>query len=363
MNDRSSSPAPVGGANALDIFIRIVLLGGLLAWCALLLAPFTSILIRAVIIAVAVQPFSAWLARKLGGRLALAATLIVLAGVALVAVPGYFIGESLVSTVQEVRAHIAADDLHVPQLPPDWHSGMGLKKLIADRWPANDGAFADMLRDHMTEVRDVAVYVLRALGGFSIDALMFIASIVVAGFLLANARKGGEAVERFLGRAMGEHGTAIVGLAAGTIRNVAKGILGVALIQAAMLALGLFIAGVPAAGLLTVVGLMLAIVQIGVGPVAIGVIVYAWAAMGTLPATLLTAWMVITQLSDNILKPILLGRGASVPTVVVFLGAIGGFLLSGIIGLFTGAVVLSIGYRLMQGWIGVAEAPSSGEAG
>jgi len=178
MNDRSSSPAPVGGANALDIFIRIVLLGGLLAWCALLLAPFTSILIRAVIIAVAVQPFSAWLARKLGGRLALAATLIVLAGVALVAVPGYFIGESLVSTVQEVRAHIAADDLHVPQLPPDWHSGMGLKKLIADRWPANDGAFADMLRDHMTEVRDVAVYVLRALGGFSIDALMFIASIV-----------------------------------------------------------------------------------------------------------------------------------------------------------------------------------------
>lgn len=346
-------------AQALDVFIRIVLLGSLLVWCALILAPFTSILLWAVIMAVALHPFCAWLAAKLGGRRGLAATLLVLVGVGLVAVPGYFIGESLVSTVQEVRTHIAADDLHVPQLPADWHSGTGLKRLIADRWPANDGAFADMLRDHMTEVRDAAVYVLRALGGFSVDALKFIASIVVAGFLLANARQGGEAAERFLSRAMGEHGAAIVGLAAGTIRNVAKGILGVALIQSAMLALGLFIAGVPAAGLLTVVGLMLAIVQIGVGPVAIGVIVYAWAAMGTLPATLLTVWMVITQLSDNILKPILLGRGASVPTAVVFLGAIGGFLLSGIIGLFTGAVMLSIGYRLMQGWIGAVEKPAA----
>jgi predicted PurR-regulated permease PerM len=92
-------------------------------------------------------------------------------------------------------------------------------------------------------------------------------------------------------------------------------------------------------------------VQIGVGPIGIGVIIYAWASMGTLPAALLTIWMVVVMISDNILKPLLLGRGAAVPTLVIFLGAIGGFILSGFIGLFTGAVVLSIGYRLMIEWM------------
>jgi predicted PurR-regulated permease PerM len=95
----------------------------------------------------------------------------------------------------------------------------------------------------------------------------------------------------------------------------------------------------------------LCIVQIGVGPIAIGVLIYAWATMGTLPAALLTVWLVITMVSDNVLKPLLLGRGAAVPTLVIFLGAIGGFILSGFIGLFTGAVVLSIGYRLMMEWM------------
>jgi predicted PurR-regulated permease PerM len=135
------------------------------------------------------------------------------------------------------------------------------------------------------------------------------------------------------------------------VRNVAKGILGVALIQTTMLALGLFIAGVPAAGLLTVVGLALAVVQIGVGPVVLGVIVYAFAEMDTVPAIVLTIWLILTTLVDNVLKPILMGRGSTVPTLVIFLGAIGGFMLSGIIGLFTGAVVLSIGYRLALAWM------------
>ncbi len=118
-----------------------------------------------------------------------------------------------------------------------------------------------------------------------------------------------------------------------------------------MFAAGVFIAGIPAAGFLTIAALLLCIVQIGVGPIAIGVLIYAWASMDTLPAALLTVWMVVVMISDNILKPLLLGRGAAVPTLVIFLGAIGGFILSGFIGLFTGAVVLSIGYRLMMGWM------------
>jgi predicted PurR-regulated permease PerM len=338
-------------AIAVDTFIRLVLLGGLLTWCILILAPFTTILLWAVILAVALYPLFAIVTRWVGGRRAMASALIVILGLATIGVPGYFTGRSLVGSLQEIRGHLSSDELHVPQLPADWYTGGGLRGLIASKWPKSDGAFAQMLRENMDMVKEVAKKVVTGLASFTVDLLKLVISFVAAGVLLAYAREGGQAVERFLDRVMGRNGKAMVDLAAGTVRQVAKGILGVALLQTVMFALGVFIAGVPAAGFLTVATLLLCIVQIGVGPVAIGVIVYAWASMGTLPAVLLTAWMVIVMVSDNILKPLLLGRGAAVPTLVIFLGAIGGFILSGFIGLFTGAVVLSIGYRLLQEWM------------
>ena len=289
--------------------------------------------------------------------LRVAASAIVLLGVSLIATPAYFTGKSLVGTLTTVRQHLGEETVRVPQLPVEWSQGTGLRRTIADQWPSDDGELATFVRAHSAEVKAGAKQLLRALGGFTVTTLMFIAAFVIAGFMMANAKVGGEVAERFLSRAMGAHGASMVDLTTSTIRNVAKGILGVALIQTAMFAAGVFIAGVPAAGLLCIIALMLCIVQIGVAPVAIGVMIYAFAAMNTGPAIMLTVWLVITMISDNILKPILLGRGAAVPTAVIFLEAIGGFILSGIIGLFTGAVVLSIGYRLMVGWMAGGEEP------
>jgi len=351
MKEQDVPPTVQQPSKSVDTFIRLILLGGLLLWCAMILAPFTTILLWSVILAVALYPFFTTLARWMGGRGAWAATLLVLVGVSMIAVPGYFTAGSLVDTVKEVRQHMGGETLTIPQLPVEWTTGTGLRRTIADQWPTDNGELGAMVQAHTAEIRTFGATLLGALAGFSITLLMFIAAIIIAGVLLATAKQSGAGAERFLSRALGKNGANMLNLAAGTVRSVAKGILGVALIQTAMLALGLFIAGVPAAGVLTLVGLMLAIVQIGVGPVAIGVIIYAWATMPTMPAALLTIWLVITLVSDNILKPLLLGRGASVPTVVIFLGAIGGFILSGIIGLFTGAVVLSIGYTLMQVWM------------
>ncbi|MBL8002082.1 MAG: AI-2E family transporter [Flavobacteriales bacterium] len=342
-------------AIAIDTFIRLILLGGLLTWCVLILAPFTTILVWSVILSVALYPLFSAMTRWMGGRKGLAATALVLVGLTCIAVPGYFTGQSLVSSLQALRAHLTADELHVPQLPPEWYTGTGLKKIIADRWPASDGAVAAMVRDHADQVKDIALRLVKGLASFTVDLLKLIIAFVAAGVMLAFAREGGQAAERFLDRVMGRNGKAMVDLAAGTVRQVAKGILGVAVLQSAMFAAGVFIAGVPAAGFLTIAALLLCIVQIGVGPIGIGVIIYAWASMTTLPAVLLTIWMLVVMISDNILKPLLLGRGAAVPTLVIFLGAIGGFILSGFIGLFTGAVVLSIGYRLMMSWMAGVE--------
>lgn len=348
MNQNGSS------TSAIDTFIRLLLFGGLLLWCLLILAPFASILLWAVILAVALEPFHAMIARWFGGRKGWAATVLVLIGLVVIVLPGYFIGDSLVASVATVRSYLGEHGLHVPQLPAEWYTSDGLRGFIADRWPRTDGAFADLVRDHAEQLKGVLGYVLGMLASFFGDLAMMLLSIIVMGVMLAYAKAGGEAIERFLGRAIGASGPGMVNLAGKTVRNVAKGILGVALIQTAMVALGVFIGGVPGAGLLTVIALLLCIVQIGAGPVGIGVIIYAWAAMDTLPAILLTVWMLITLVSDNVLKPLLLGRGASVPMLVIFLGAIGGFMLSGFIGLFTGAVVLSIGYVLMQSWMGPA---------
>lgn len=349
--ERSNGPVARPPAKPVDTFLRLVLLGGLLLWCVLILAPFTTILLWAVILSVTLFPLYGTVSRWLGGRGAWAAALIVVVGVSCIAVPGYFLGKSLMGSVGAAKAHFSADELEVPQLPAEWYAEGGLRGVIASKWPTSDGAFAALVKDHADDIKGVAKSILRGLAGFAKSMLLLIIAIIVAGVLFIQAESGSRMMESLLDRLMGGNGAAMVELAAGTIRQVAKGILGVAVLQAALFALGVFVAGIPAAGLLTMIALMLCIIQLGAGPIAIPVLIYAWATMEPLPATLLTIWMVAVMISDNILKPILLGRGASVPTLVIFLGAIGGFILSGFIGLFTGAVVLSIGYRLADGWM------------
>ena len=136
-----------------------------------------------------------------------------------------------------------------------------------------------------------------------------------------------------------------------TIRSVARGILGVALIQSLLAGLGFLVIGVPAAGLWALLCLLLAVVQIGILPVLIPVLVYVFSTADTLPAVMFLLWSIFVGGLDNVLKPILLGRGVNVPMAVIFVGAIGGFLLSGIIGLFVGSVILVLGYQVFLVWL------------
>ena len=147
------------------------------------------------------------------------------------------------------------------------------------------------------------------------------------------------------------HGLQMINDAEVTIRNVSRGILGVSFIQAVMLGVGFLLAGIPGAGLWAMLAFFLAIIQIGVGPiVAIGLI-YAFLKLSMFIAIPLAVWCGVIFMIDNVLKPIMLGKGAPVPMVVIFLGAIGGFISFGIIGLFVGAVVLSLGYNLFIIWL------------
>jgi predicted PurR-regulated permease PerM len=140
-------------------------------------------------------------------------------------------------------------------------------------------------------------------------------------------------------------------MAGATIRSVAQGVLGVAIIQAILAGIGLLAIGVPYAGIWTLLVLLLAIMQVPTILVLGPIMLYVFSVEATLPAVLFMIWGLLVGFSDNVLKPLLLGRGLDVPMLVILMGAIGGMIFSGIIGLFVGAVVLSVGYRLFTAWL------------
>jgi len=151
-------------------------------------------------------------------------------------------------------------------------------------------------------------------------------------------------------RLFGENGPEFEELAVATIRSVTSGIIGVALIQSVFAALGFLFAGLPGVGLWALIFLFAAVLQVG-ALVLVPAVIYMFSIASTTKAVLFLVWCLIVGLMDNVLKPLLLGRGVPVPMAVVFLGAIGGLLTMGTIGLFVGAIVLSIGYKLLIAWL------------
>jgi predicted PurR-regulated permease PerM len=180
---------------------------------------------------------------------------------------------------------------------------------------------------------------------------MMILSIIISGIMLARSEASEKSSANFASRLVGKGGDEIIAMIVLTIRNVAKGILGVAFIQFVLIGACLLLANVPLAGLWALLVLIFAIVQLPVGIIAIPIIIYLYSAREPLPATLWSVLILILAMLDNVLKPWLMGKGAPVPMLVIFLGAIGGMIMSGFLGLFTGAIVLSLGYKMAGIWM------------
>jgi predicted PurR-regulated permease PerM len=184
-----------------------------------------------------------------------------------------------------------------------------------------------------------------------IGVLQFVASIIIAGVFLVSAEGGHKAAVKFSTSLAGSRGEALTNLSIETIRSVAKGVLGVAIIQALMSAAGLLVVGVPAAGIWSFAILMLAIMQLPpiiiMGPIA----VWVFSVAEPTTATIFAIYAFVVSMSDGFLKPLFLGRGMEIPMLVILLGAIGGMIMSGIVGLFLGAIVLALGYQIMTAWM------------
>jgi predicted PurR-regulated permease PerM len=340
---------------AVEIAVRLGLLAALLGWCLTILSPFIPLLIWGVIIAVATFPLFRTLSKKLGNRTGLTASLLVTLFLVVILIPCVLLADSLLEGVRHLREVYNENGHLIPPPPESVNAWPSFTKPLIDIWRLASNSIQAFVLEYKEQLGDVAKYIFRSLAGVGLGILEFVISVIIAGVMLAYAKSGGEAVERIFIRLIGNRGREFVGLTETTIRQVVKGILGVAVIQTVLASLGFFIAGVPLAGLWAVICLVLAIIQVGVGPVVIPIIIYMWSTSDALTAGLFTGWSIFVLVIDNVLKPLLLGKGAPVPMLVIFLGAIGGFIATGFVGLFLGAVILSLTYKLAQEWMTLQE--------
>jgi predicted PurR-regulated permease PerM len=331
-----------------SIYIGLAIL--LAIACLLILLPFIPLLAWGIIIAVATYPGFRKLQRVLGGSETPAAVICTLILLAVLIVPAILLGQGLVDGIQAVTAHLKQGTAIVPPPPPMIESWPVIGAPLKSVWGLASRDLTEAVRTFAPQIKRVLPGLLSASAGIGLVVLQLLLSILVAGVLLANAQAAYEVTCSLANRLFGEKGPEFQRLVGATIRSVTFGILGVALIQSAFATVGFLVAGVPAAGLWTVIFVFAAVVQAGV-LVLIPAVIYVFATASATKAVIFLVWCIIVGLTDNILKPLLLGRGVAVPVAVVFLGAIGGFVAMGVIGLFVGAIVLSVGYKLFLAWL------------
>jgi len=348
---QSSSADPVMVRSIIEAAIRIGLLFLLAAFALKVLAPFINLVLWATIIAVAVYPLFQWLEQKLGGRTKTASAVFVLVSLALILVPAFtFMGEA-VDESKAISARLDAGTLDVPTPPASVAEWPVVGEKVFQLWTDAARNLPATIERHEQQVKAIAGWGLGAIGGLGVTVLQFVLSILIAGVLLATAESGKQGAVAVATRFFGQNGTEMVVLAEKTIRSVTIGVLGIAVIQAILSLIGMMIIGVPLAALWALFVMILAVVQLPPILVLGPVMVYAFATKSTAAAVFFLVWGILVSGSDAVLKPMLLGRGVDVPMLVILLGAIGGMITYGIIGLFIGAVVLAVAYQLFIAWV------------
>ncbi len=341
----------------LEIALRVGLLLLLGGACFLVVQPFLTVIAWSVIMTMALHPAYARLSAALGDHRRTSAALLTLLLLGALIVPAVALSETLVSGVRTLAGGLQDGSFAIPLPPESVHSWPVIGNWLADAWSAAATNLDATLAPYRSDLAQIGRWLLSKVAGLGLGIAQFMFAAIVTGILLATADTHDAWSRRVARRIAGTDGERFVTLAVATTRSVAAGVLGVALIQAVLTGLGLLAVGIPAAGLWAMIALLTCIVQIGPAPVLLPAVIYVFATGETLTAVLFSAWALFVTLIDNFLKPLLLGRGVDVPVIVVVMGAIGGLLTMGVIGLFIGAIVLVLGYTAIVIWMDGTELP------
>jgi len=350
----ASSPGTTRSVKeVIDLLLPILLTGLLIALCFQLLLPFVGLLLWTIILAICFNPLQEKLLAK-GWKPGRAAMLLGGVIVAVILIPTIIAAVSAASGIPAFVSAIQDGSFEVRPPPPSLESIPVAGPKLHAAWAQAASDFPAFLKEHGQQVKDLSRWLLAQAGGTFMVVLLLILAVILAAVALAYAKSLRSFFAAVFARITGtrQQGEHIMDIIAATVRSVANGVIGVAFVQALLVGIGFFVAGVPGAGLLSLVVFMLGIVQVPVIIVVLPAIIWAFSAMGTTGAVIFTVWSLLAGLSDAVLKPMLIGHGLEVPMPVILLGVIGGVMAYGLIGLFFGAVILAVGYVLFYEWLG-----------
>lgn len=349
----------------MEVMIRVGLIAFVVVMCVRVFAPFAGLMLWALILAVALYPLHQRIAKYLGGRQGRAATLLVLTGLLIIGVPTVMLGSSFAGHIHTVYSALENNTLTIKQPDAKVADWPVVGKKIYPVWSEAANNLPVFLQDNQKQIKGLSKRAVSAAANTVGSLFLFLGALIVAGIMMAYGEGGSQAVRRILSRLTGAaKGPYLQGLSTATIRSVAVGVIGIAFIQALLLGVGFIMADIPAAGLLALLVLLLGIVQLPAALISLPAIAYLWVS-GDASITsniVFSVYLLVAGLADNVLKPLLLGRGVDAPMPVVLIGALGGMVSAGIIGLFIGAVLLAVGYQVFMEWVDVAEDATSAES-
>ena len=337
----------------LDVLIRAGLIAVLVIFCYRVFRPFLDLMLWSLILAVTLYPLHLKIRGKLGNNEGRSATLIALIAIVVLMVPIYLLGSSLAESVENALAVVKSGNVHIR--PPaesvaDWPL---LGKPLYNFWLQASTDLTSAAQKFTPQIKEIVLTVLGKLAGLGMGLLVFIVALMIAGIFMAYGESGSRSAVEIASRLSGpDKGPQITQLCTATIRAVAQGVVGIAFIQMLLIGVAFVLKGIPGAGLLALAVLLLGIMQLPATLITIPVIAFVFTTEGASTATIVFAiYVFVAGLADNVLKPLLLGRGVDVPMPVVLIGALGGMVTNGVIGLFIGPVVLAVGYQLFWQWV------------
>ncbi|MEM1129274.1 MAG: AI-2E family transporter [Pseudomonadota bacterium] len=344
-----NSRAPID--NVLMLVVRLAILAVLIWLIWLLLRPFASLLIWSAILAVALFPIHDWVRRRAVRSEVLSAVLVTIGALILVFGPVAWLCTNLILSVEHMAQAVQSGDITLPKLPAALTNLPYVSTLVGDMPALSPSRIEAYLQQHGNALVGPGRWALHMVAVLAGSVTIFAISVVAAGCLFMPGPRIARQLQQVAERVAGPQGQRFVDIATATIRNVARGVIGVSTLQAILIGTVMMVMGVPHAGLLTLAALVLSISQIGASVVVIPVLLWFWLSRDTGSALLFTALMLPIGLVDQILKPLAVGQGLEAPTAVIFLGVVGGTVAFGVTGLFLGPMLLALAYELLRYWI------------
>src|SRR5215469_17560491 len=364
--DKSMNPTPQpdpaakssGSSNLLDVAIRGALILALAVLCYQVFSPFLSLMTWSIILAVTMYPMHQWLTRAVGRKQWLASTILVVIALLLIIIPTGLLLNSFADSVRNFIDAVQNHTLEIPAPPEGVARWPIVGKGVYDTWSKAHSDLPGLVQSMQPKIGQLAQKGLAMVASIGGGLLLFLGSFIIAGIIIAHGESGSRSSKAIFQRTAGlPKGEALAKLSTATIRAVALGVIGVAFIQAILIGLALLLAGVPSAGVLSIIALVLGIAQVPALLITVPVIIYIWSCgdYSNWAAITYTVILLVAGMADNVLKPLMLGRGVAVPMPVILFGALGGIASGGILGMFVGATVLALGYHIFKTWIATNE--------